>query len=186
VKLWPLIFGGVALGIAASVYKGAPAAVREKLSTLGPEFDNLHPDVRAKALRVLDEANKHFEGAGLRVGIHDGWRDVEESKANIVKGVSALRDPYNSYHVWGLAVDFVFLTKYGAWTWLPDPANPKNTAYRDKKWYELGEIIERNGFEWGGRWNSFDGPHAQLPIAKPVALRVSYGDPQKYIETFNA
>lgn len=174
------------MGIAAAIYSGGVAQVREKLSTLGPEFNNLHPDVRDRALRVLDEANAEFEPLGLRVGIYEGWRDLETEKRYIAQGVATIKDPYNSYHLWGLAVDFVFIDKLGRWSWLPNPNNPKDTAYRDPLWYRLGEIIERNGFEWGGRWKFFDAAHAQLALMNTAQLKVTYADPENFFATFTA
>lgn len=183
-RLWPLIAGGVAVGIAAAIYSGGVQQARAKLSTLGPEFNNLHPDVRERALRVIEEANAEFSDDGLTVGIYEGWRDAETQRRRIAAGVSQVSDPLDSFHAWGLAADFVFIDRLGSWTWLPDPSNSANTAYRDQRWYRLGAIIERNGFEWGGRWPWFDGPHGQLVLAKIAALKSNYGDPENFIATF--
>lgn len=173
------------MGIAASIYSGAPALVREKIAKLGPKWDHLHPIVRERAQRVLDDANAEFADDGLRVGMFDGWRDLDEQAVHIGAGASFVSATLDSYHVWGLAVDFVFLDRFGRWTWLPDPENPDNRAYRDPRWYRLGKIIERHGFEWGGRWPKFDGPHGQASDLTTVsALRSMFRTPDDYVAQF--
>lgn len=156
----------VAVAIAASVYKAGD--IRRALSTTGESWARLHPDVQARALRVLRDA----QAEGLSVGIYEGWRDTATQARYIEQGVSKTSVD-GSYHVWGLAVDFVFLDGLGRWTWLP---TADNTI--DARWYQLGAIIERAGFEWGGRFKTFfDGPHAQLPLLTVNVLRTAYGSP---------
>lgn len=166
--------------IAAALYK-APN-IRQALSTAGPEFNNLHPRVQAAALAVIEDA----KAQGLSVGAFSGFRTLDEQRGLIEGGASRNSEPADSYHAWGLAVDFVFLDRLGRWTWLPDPNNPANKGYRDERWYRLGAIIEKNGFEWGGRWAWFDGAHAQMPsIARTADLKRIYaGDPSAYVRGF--
>lgn len=168
--------------IAATLYR-APN-IRAALAQVGPGWQNLHPYVQSRAVSVIEESARVFAPKGLRVGMYEGWRDINTQKKRMQGGVSWVGDALNSYHPWGLAVDFVFIDRLGRWTWLPDPQNPQNTRYVDPRWYTLGEIIERDGFEWGGRWQNFDGPHAQLPVKKIAALKSTYGTPDKFIGTF--
>lgn len=181
----PLYFigAGLIVGLAAALYKAQD--IRAALATVGPEFSNLHPQVQARAMQVLDAANAEFEADGYKVGIYEGWRDPATQARRIADGASGVTTPLASYHTWGLAVDFVFIDRFGRWTWLPDQKNPGNTAYRDPKWARLGAMIEAAGFEWGGRWRNFDGPHAQLPIVRTDQLRAAYATPADYIQTFN-
>lgn len=173
------IIGGTLGMIAAALYK-APN-IRQALTTAGPEFNNLHPRVQAAALAVIENAR----AAGLTVGIYSGFRTLDEQRATMDAGASRTKNPQDSYHAWGLAVDFVFLDSLGRWTWLPDKQNPTNRGYRDSRWYTLGAIIERAGFEWGGRWAWFDGAHAQMPsIARPADLQARYSDPLQYVGQF--
>ncbi len=157
------------LGVAASRL----GAVRAQLSRLGPSWENLHPEVKRRALAVLREANRVFNPRGLWVGVFEGWRTEARQRQVMQRGTSGVRDWRYSYHPWGLAVDFVFLDRLGRWTW----DRPRSD------WDELGRIIEAQGFEWGGRWRSFDGPHAQLPLLKPSQLIAEYGAPDLYLES---
>ena len=132
---------------------------------LSGKWTGLHPEVKKRALLVLDAAETAFEETGYSVHIFDGKREISKQNEYIKKGTSFISNPLNSYHVWGLAVDFVFKDADGNWTWEPgaDCAFYDFTCHSsDWYWDTLGEIIESAGFEWGGRWKSFDGPHAQL------------------------
>lgn len=176
----PLLFVILA-GLAAAALTQLQT-IRQLTAQLGDDWKKLHPDVKRRALHVLAEANEHFAPKGLQVGIYDGWRDVKEQLQQIAEGDSKLKNPLNGYHPWGLAVDFVFIDRAGNWTWLPTDDNKP-----DPRWHELGAIIKRNGFEWGGEAfgaGFFDGPHAQLPILSTTALRTRYRDPQAFIGTF--
>lgn len=166
----------ILLGTFGAALLGNAARIRQLASKLGDDWNMLHPEFQARALAVLDAANTAFAKDGLRVGIYDGYRDVSDQLREIQEGDSFLSHPLNGYHPWGLAADFVFIDRAGRWTWLPDPADPSNTGYIDPRWYELGAIIEAAGLEWGGRWDQFDGPHAQLDIARPSELRREWDD----------
>ena len=63
----------------------------------------------------------------------------------------------DSYHNYGLALDFVALGPDGTPLWDLTP------------WETLGDIGEALGLEWGGRWKSPDRPHLQLSLA-PIAV----------------
>ena len=168
--------------VGAYLWKGRD--IRAAISMSGPGWDNLHPDMQRAALRVIEKANKVFKPQGLSVGAFEGWRSIARQREVMGKGASFVSDPLSSYHVWGLAVDFVFVDRLGRWTWAPFGQvecawyevfcdDPNRAA-----WQRLGEIIEGEGLEWGGRWRSFDGPHGQLTTAGKVAqLRAKYGEP---------
>ncbi len=143
----------------------------------------VNPEVRRRANIVLDAANLEFAADGLQVGAFAGLRTVADERKNMDKGVSWLGLPLHSYHVWGLAVDFVFL-KNGRWTWAPTG----NEGVDHTLWVRLGKIIKSAGFEWGGDWSGkkFDGPHAQLPLMRVAQLQVRYHLPGEYIKTWVA
>lgn len=179
-RAWHFMVAGVAVGIVAALYKKAPS-IRAALSQIGEPFNRLHPIVQQRAERVLDDAAAEFAADGLTVGVFEGWRDLDKQTQHIASGASFVAEPLNSYHVWGLAVDFVFIDHLGRWTWLE-----KAPGQGWDKWDRLGAIIERHGFEWGGRWKRRDGPHAQAPdVARVASLRAGYADPLQFIETFN-
>lgn len=177
---WWLLGAGVIL---AAAYK-APD-IRAALAQAGDAWQRLHPEVKARAQWVMDDANREFAPEGLRVGVFDGYRAPGAQAQHVAAGSSFVAHPLDSFHPWGLAVDFVFLNRLGNWTWLEDRPDQGR-----EQWYALGRIIERYGFEWGGRWGdwgsrSFDGPHAQLPIARPAQLRAAYpGGPEAWLRSF--
>ena len=141
---------------------------RAALSRIGPKWTNLHPEVRARGERVLIDATQEFEADGLRVGVFDGWRTIAKQEKEISEGDSFVTHALRSFHTWGLAIDFVFIDKRGGWTWNPSNA-PDGWA---TEWNRLGAIIERHGFNWGGRWQTRDGPHAELEL-EPTATLIS-------------
>ncbi len=155
-------------------------------SMLGPKWNNLHPDVQQRAVTVLDAANDEFSPDGLAVGIFDGWRSTAAQQKEIDEGDSFVSSAMRSFHPWGMAVDFVFITPSGQWTWLPDPADADNSGYWDPRWNRLGRLIESAGFSWGGRWNQRDGPHAELPVIRPSALMANFNSFPEYQRTWAA
>jgi peptidoglycan L-alanyl-D-glutamate endopeptidase CwlK len=60
----------------------------------------------------------------------------------------------NSRHVAGEAFDFVIMEN-GKPDWRI--SNPS--------WTLAGNLVEKVGLEWGGRWRSPDFPHAQIEVA---------------------
>jgi len=166
--------------MALTMWKGK--AIRAALTLTGEGWDKLHPEVKQRAERVLRIANAEFAKDGLIVGIHEGWRDVSRQAEVMQGGYSAVTHPLKSYHPWGLAVDFVFLTGPGLWTWDPDNLGKGADQRLSPSWQKLGAIIKAEGFEWGGDWVTiFDGPHAQLPIMRTAELNNTYHTPEAFI-----
>ena len=155
--------------------------LRQVLSRLGPTWTRLHDEVQRRAINVISNAAGEFAGDALTVGPFEGWRSVANQEREILEGDSFVTQPLRSFHPWGLAVDFVFIDARGNWTWLPDPNNPNDRRFVDPKWHRLGAIIERHGFGWGGRFSSFDGAHAQLPIMPIDGLLANYGTPDSWL-----
>ena len=169
------------------IYKGKDLFSSNTIS--GEGWDNLHPEVKARAKAVIKEANKHFKPYGLSVGVFEGVRSIDKQQQEMRQGDSFIKDALRSYHVWGLAVDFVFIDVKGNWTW--EPITNKDTAWYEyvtnyftgdgnrQAWNELGAIIKKQGFEWGGDWRNFDGPHAQLTtFGRSRDLIAQYGEPE--------
>ena len=170
-------------GIIAYMNKKQIADLATKLDS---KWSNLHPEVKSRALQVLEKAENAFKDTEYTLHIFDGWRDLKEQSDYINGGTSFVNSALNSYHPWGLAVDFVFKDSRGNWTWEPG----KDCAFYDLSchgtdwfWSKLGEIIESVGFEWGGRWKSFDGPHAQYTgLGKVKDIRLASNDnPNNFI-----
>lgn len=157
--LWALLLSGSAL-----LYGGYYMFTKRMT---GPRWDRLTPATKQKTLDLLSEAEK----AGLPVMFWSGWRDVDGQLKNMSEGTSWVSHPLNSIHPWGEAVDIVFVDFLGMPAW-PDPKIPQNLA----AWQKLGEIGERIGFDWGGRWRNFDGAHMQRKGVRARDLRAAYAD----------
>lgn len=119
-----------------------------------PQFpDKLRPLVQRKA----DQMVAAFQAAGMPIRIVEGVRSCERQDALYAQGrtkpgnIVTNAKCGDSYHQYGVAVDFVFRKEgYGA---------------TDEQWEILGRAGEALGFEWGGRWKSFpDKPHFQLTL----------------------
>lgn len=113
------------------------------------DLADLHPFVKDQAEKVVFACRE----AGLEVDVFETLRTLERQKWLKSNGKSTT---LSSYHRLGLAVDFVFKTAKGNWTW----DRPK------EDWDKLADIVEAYGFSSGWRWKSFkDGPHAQMQFA---------------------
>ena len=185
----------LAAGIGAMViYKGKD--IRSSLSMTGDGWNNLHPEVKRRAKNVIKEANAHFKKTGLSVGMFEGWRTEARQLEVMGGGASDVKNYLNSYHPWGLAVDFVFLDQFGRWTWEPikdnDPAWYEYVTQvftgdaNAQAWDELGDIIKSNGFEWGGDWRNLkDKPHAQYTKeGRTRDMIAAFGEPENYYTNF--
>jgi len=69
--------------------------------------------------------------------------------------------PGDSYHQYGLAFDVVPTEYLGLPGW--NPSGPH--------WAKIGEIAERLGLTWGGRWSNPDKPHFELRAAPLSELK---------------
>jgi hypothetical protein len=106
---------------------------------MSKRIEDLHPSFQRKALELIEECHL----AGIRLTIIDTLRTEAEHQANLKKGVSWVK---RSKHLDGLAIDVcpTVLLKEKGWA----PASPL--------WQQLGEIGERLGLRWGGRWRVKD------------------------------
>lgn len=105
----------------------------------------LHPYVKQQALLVVECAKKR----GLNVGIFETLRTRTRQKWLFSNGKSKTMQ---SYHLLGLAVDFVFLTAGGKWTWDRPKAD----------WDKLAGIMEEFGFSSLWKRSGWDGPHGEF------------------------
>jgi hypothetical protein len=154
---WWLLLGAGALLLVGG---GAGYYIMTQRMT-GPRWDRLLPEMKTKALALLTAAEK----AGLSVMFWEGWRDPAVEVANIASGTSKLKDPLNSMHVWGSAVDIVFKNAAGMPEWPPAT---------DPRWKQLAQIAKSLGLVSGGLAWGWDWDHFQLP-GNLSALRSTYG-----------
>ncbi|ASS95631.1 M15 family metallopeptidase [Peribacillus simplex] len=125
----------------------------------------MNPVVKASALEMVERAYTE----GITVQISAGHRSLEEQAAlygqgrvysyngknysNLAKPIVTNAKPGQSYHNFGLAIDYFIVSddgKRAIWT-------------VDSKWQRVAAIGKDLGFKWGGDWSSFkDYPHLEM------------------------
>ncbi|MGE7904855.1 peptidoglycan-binding protein [Peribacillus sp. NPDC094092] len=125
----------------------------------------MNPVVKASALEMVERAYTE----GIAVQISAGHRSMEEQAelygrgraysyngknySNVAKSIVTNAKPGQSYHNYGLAIDFFIVSddgKRAIWT-------------VDSKWQRVAAIGKDLGFKWGGDWSSFkDYPHLEM------------------------
>lgn len=108
-------------------------------------LDDLHPKVEQLASDFVVACGR----AGIDVLITSTYRDHESQAAIYAQGRSAPgpivtnAKPGQSWHNWRVAFDFV-------------PIVNGKAQWNDAKTFQhCGEIAERLGLEWAGRWKKF-------------------------------
>ncbi|WP_258171023.1 M15 family metallopeptidase [Paenibacillus sp. R14(2021)] len=165
------LLAAMLLSLAGLVVINSPA--RERIWPQ-PEIDNLppvnalHPVVAAKMNALIQQTKK----AGITILITDGFRsnleqDVlyEQGRSNEKQVVTNVRGG-ESFHNYGLAIDFALRTSKGNVIW-----DLKYDGNRNGKsdWMEVVAIAKSMGFAWGGDWKSFkDYPHLQMDFGYSI------------------
>lgn len=126
------------------------------------DFDRLHPLVANRGESFIRLAHSCLD---LEVRLTSGYRSAKEQNALYAQGrsepgqVVTNAKAGQSYHNYGLAVDFVIIHNNKTDYDLNSDRNRNDIP----DWQELGELGKALGFEWGGEWNSFpDYPHLQM------------------------
>lgn len=137
----------------------------------------LYPPLAQKCLYLLNACKQ----SGLPVGLHMGFRPDEmqtqlfalgrDEQGNIIDKdlVVTYARPGSSWHGYALAVDMVFKTLKGNWSW--------DESY---DWQKLGELGKGFGLVWGGDFTKpKDLPHFEyhpgLWIAQAKLLKAAGG-----------
>ncbi|MFP7296283.1 M15 family metallopeptidase [Neobacillus niacini] len=129
----------------------------------------LHPFVKERSDQLVQQAAK----IGIVVLITDGFRSIDEqntlyeqgrtTEGNIVTNAKG----GESYHNYGLAIDFALETPSGDVVW--DRQYDRNQNAKSD-WSEVVKIAKSLGFEWGGDWKDFkDYPHFQMDFGLTIA-----------------
>lgn len=133
-----------------------------------PPVTELHPAVFAGQQELIAQTAK----IGITILITDGFRSSEEQDALYAQGrttdgpiVTQVRGG-NSYHNYGLAIDFAIRTKKGEVLWdMEYDGNGNSKA----DWMEVVGIAKKLGFSWGGDWDNFpDYPHLQMDFGYSI------------------
>lgn len=122
----------------------------------------LHPIVlKNKDLLIQQAADK-----GITIMITDAFRSIPEQDKLYEKGRSkngtivTHAKGGESYHNFGLAIDFALLTRDGRAIW--DTSFDGNGNGKSD-WMEVVGLAKSLGFEWGGDWRNFkDYPHLEM------------------------
>lgn len=138
----------------------------------GARWSNMIPDARAKADQLEAQAN----AAGLPVMFWEGWRTPDDEAALMRNpaGVTKVREPLDSSHVWGYGFDFVFRNAAGLPSWPPAT---------DPRWRQLAQIAQQLGLLSGGLTWGWDWPHFQLPDYSTASLKTDWADPAAFLES---
>ena len=113
-------------------------------------LNSLHPDLQTKAVLLM----KRMEELNKPIMVYQTYRSAKEQNDKYARGrttggsIITNAKGLQSYHQYGLAVDFVF-EKY--W-WRPPTSD---------WWITLMKEVEKLGLESGGRWALRDYPHVQ-------------------------
>lgn len=113
----------------------------------------LYPGFSVKVQTLLSLARE----SGLNVDAYQTYRSFQDQTKEYAKGRTGPGKKVTnakagqSWHNYGLAVDIVFKTSSGKWSWA-----------ENNNWGMLGRIGKSLGLEWGGNWKSLDRPHFQL------------------------
>jgi peptidoglycan LD-endopeptidase CwlK len=147
-----------------------PDLIKEvRMSDPVPFPTELHPIVKERSDQLIQQAaNK-----GIEILITDDFRSAEDQdrlyelgrsvEGNIVTNAKG----GESYHNFGLAVDFAIKTPSGDVIWDMQYDGNKNGK---PDWNEVVKLAKTLGFEWGGDWSQFkDFPHLQMNFGLTVA-----------------
>jgi len=128
----------------------------------------LHPAVAEKKDQLISQAADR----GINVVITQDFRSIEEQDTLYEKGRTAEGNIVTnakggeSYHNFGLAIDFALMSVNGQVIW---DMNYDGNGNSKADWMEVVEIAKGLGFEWGGDWKQFkDYPHLQMDFGLSI------------------
>ncbi|WML38204.1 M15 family metallopeptidase [Neobacillus sp. OS1-2] len=129
----------------------------------------LHPIVKERSNQLIQQSAKK----GIVIVITDDFRSAEDQNRLYEKGRTAngtivtYAKGGESYHNFGLAVDFALKTPSGDIIWDRQYDGNKNGK---ADWNEVVEMAKVLGFEWGGDWADFkDYPHLEMNFGLSIA-----------------
>ncbi len=135
-------------------------------------LSDLHPKLQGPAYQWL----RACADTGLDILVTCTYRSPEEQERLYAQGRSepgrivTNAKPGESYHNYGLALDFVPLVD-GKPTW-------KTTGLDLEMWELAGGLAEEHGFEWAGRWSRFkEFPHIQMTFGLSTGELLDGGTP---------
>jgi len=129
----------------------------------------LHPIIKERSNQLIQQAAKK----GIVVVITDSFRSAKDqnllyaqgrtTEGNIVTNAKG----GESYHNFGLAIDFALETPSGNVVW--DREYDRNGNGK-ADWAEVVQMAKVLGFKWGGDWKGFkDYPHLEMNFGLTIA-----------------
>ncbi|QAY67235.1 M15 family metallopeptidase [Paenibacillus protaetiae] len=122
---------------------------------------SLNPIVEHKKDQLVAQAAQ----AGIKLIISDGFRSAADQNKLYAQGRTAPGKVVTnarggqSYHNYGLAVDFALLDHKGKALW---DLNYDGNRNGKADWMEVVALAKKLGFDWGGDWDSPDYPHLEM------------------------
>lgn len=134
-----------------------------------PLPSGLHPIVEEKS----EELARQAQAAGIDILITDGFRSIEEQDGlhaqgrNMAGNIVTHARGGESYHNYGLAIDFALQLENGDVAWDIERDGNGNGK---SDWFEVAAIGKELGFTWGGDWQNFkDYPHLQMTFGLSIS-----------------
>ncbi|WP_338589645.1 M15 family metallopeptidase [Paenibacillus sp. Y5S-9] len=128
----------------------------------------LHPVVAENESLLVRKAARR----GIEIIITHGYRSSEEQDALFNQGRSSAGNIVTnarggeSYHNYGLAIDFALRTPDGDVVWDMERDDNGNGK---ADWMEVVDLAKELGFTWGGDWANFpDYPHLQMDFGLSI------------------
>lgn len=158
-KVGPKTWG--ALGANQPEEQNQPPSVKRDSVTL-KRIKTAHPLLRDELLEIYNDILER--GVGVRfTSVLRTFREQDnlyaQGRFGNPGGIVTYARGGQSYHNYGLAVDFCLLKSNGQVSW-----NRSEDLDRDGQsdWLEIASAFKLHGWEWGGDWSSFkDYPHVQ-------------------------
>ena len=120
----------------------------------------------------MNELIKETKKSGITILITDGFRSQLEQDVLYQQGRSGDGQIVtnvkggDSYHNYGLAIDFALRTSKGKVIW---DVKYDGNHNGQSDWMEVVAIAKSLGFTWGGDWSSFkDYPHLQMDFGYSI------------------
>lgn len=130
---------------------------------------DMHPIVKERTHELIQKTKEK----GIVIVITDSFRSAEDQDRLFAKGRSLGGNIVThakggeSYHNYGLAVDFAIKEPSGNIIWDMKYDGNRNSV---ADWTEVVTIAKELGFEWGGDWARFkDYPHLQMDFGLTIA-----------------
>ncbi len=130
---------------------------------------DLHPIVKERSNQLIQQAAKR----GIVLVITDGFRSAADQDRLYEKGrtsegnIVTYAKGGESYHNFGLAIDFALKTSAGDVIWDMNYDGNKNGV---ADWTEVVKMAKSLGFQWGGDWAKFkDYPHLEMDFGLTIA-----------------